>query len=235
MMRRSGGVLLFLSSPRSHRVTEKTLNLQKPAEENFAQRLGFSVCPWLRGGNTRLGRHRSSCWHLPLLMLFLLALPVCAQRRNDPLNETEIDQLRDAMMEPDVRLRLYVKFARDRMTKLEQMRVDPKTTNRALQTRDMLQDFLTVYGELDDNIDMYVGRRNDIRKPMQAVIEADTHFQSQLRALKDAVNADSKEAKQYGYLVADALDTVDSSAEDHRKTLAEVEEYVKTQKKQKEH
>jgi hypothetical protein len=34
-------------------------------------------------------------------------------------------------------------------------------------------------------------------------------------------------------LLADALDTVDSSAEDHHKTLAEVEEYVKEQKKRK--
>jgi hypothetical protein len=180
-------------------------------------------------------RGRHARWLGPAAMLFLLALPLCAQRKNDPLNETEIDQLRDAMMEPEDRLKLYVKFARDRMTKLEQMRVDPQTTNRAVQTRDMLQDFLTVYGELDDNIDMYVGRQNDIRKPMKVVIEADTRFQSQLRALKDAAGAEPKEAKRYDDVLADALDMLNSSAEDHRKTLAEVEEYVKTKKKQKEH
>ena len=67
-----------------------------------------------------------------------------------------------------MRLKLYVKFSRDRMTKLEQMRSNPKTTERGRQTHDMLEDFLAVYDELNDNIDMYVGRKDDIRKPLKA-------------------------------------------------------------------
>lgn len=170
-------------------------------------------------------------WRCALVLFFLLVLPLCAQRRRDPLNPLEIDQLRDAMLDPDERLKLYVRFSRDRMTKLEAMRADPKATDRGLQTHDMLEDFLTIYEELNDNIDMYVGRKNDIRKPMKLVIEADTEFQSKLRALRDSANADPKEAKQYEFMLADALDTVDSSTEDHRKMLAEVEEYMKHKKK----
>ncbi len=165
------------------------------------------------------------------ISIFLFALPLCAQKKNDPLNPLEIDQLRDAMLYPDERLKLYVKFTRDRMAKIEEMRANPKTTERGLQTHDMLQDFLTLYEELDDNIDMYVGRKNDIRKPMKLVIEADTEFQSKLRALKDAAATNPTEARQFEFLLTDALDTVDSSADDHRKTLAEVEEYMKHQKK----
>jgi len=180
---------------------------------------------------------RGARWHVAFGLLLMLALTLvsqlAAQRRRDPLNPLEIDQLRDAMLDPDERLKLYVKFARDRMTKLEQMRADPKTTDRGHQTHDLLQDFLTIYDELNDNIDMYVGRKNDIRKPMKGVIDADIEFQSKLRALKDAANADPKEAKLYEFLLSDATDTVDSSADDHRKTLAEVEEYVKRNKKTK--
>jgi hypothetical protein len=174
---------------------------------------------------------------LGLAMLLILPLvaaiwsPLSAQRRRDPLNPLEIDQLRDAMLDPDERLKLYVKFSRDRMTKLEQMRSDTKTTDRARQTHDMLEDFLGVYDELNDNIDMYVGRKNDIRKPLKVIIEADTEFQSKLRALKNAANINAVEASQYEFLLTDALDTVDSSADDHRKTLAEVGEYMKRQKK----
>jgi hypothetical protein len=157
--------------------------------------------------------------------------PLSAQRRRDPLNPLEIDQLRDAMLDPDERLKLYVKFSRDRMTKIEQMRSDPKTTDRARQTHDMLEDFLGVYDELNDNIDMYVGRKDDIRKPLKVIIEADTEFQSKLRALKNAANTNAAEASQYEFLLTDALDTVDSSADDHRKTLAEVGEYMKRKKK----
>jgi hypothetical protein len=181
--------------------------------------------------------NRSARWRAVFGLVVLLILPLVsslsAQRRRDPLNLSEIDQLRDTMVEPDERLKLYVKFSRDRMTKLEQMRSDPKTTERGLQTRDLLQDFLTIYEELNDNIDMYVGRKNDIRRPMKLVIEGDIEFQSKLRALKNSANADTKEAKQYEFLLAGALDTVDSSAEDHHKTLAEVEEYVKEKKKRK--
>ncbi len=166
-------------------------------------------------------------------LALLLVAPVAAQRRRDPLNSQEVDQLRDAMLDPDARLKLYVKFARDRMIALERMRSDPKTTNRAGQTHDRLSDFLAIYDELNDNIDMYVDRKDDIRKPLKLIIEADTEFQAKLRALKDSANTDAAEAKQYQFVLANAIDTVDSSADDHRKTIAEVEDYVKHKKKSK--
>jgi hypothetical protein len=168
---------------------------------------------------------------IPALLLLPLCLPLAAQRRRDPLNPLEIDQLRDAMLDPQERLKLYVQFSRDRMTKLEQMRADPKTTDRPRQTHDMLEDFLAVYNELNDNIDMYVGRKDDIRKPLKLVIEADTEFQAKLRALKSAANTTPAEISQYEFQLTDALETVDSSSEDHRKTATEVEEYVKRKKK----
>jgi hypothetical protein len=181
----------------------------------------------------------SQHWRTILGLAMLLALPFCvpggsrlwAQQRRDPLNSLEIDQLRDAMLDPDTRLKLYVKFSRDRMTTLEQMRSNPKTTERGRQTHDMLDDFLAIYDELNDNIEMYVGRKDDIRKPLKLIIEADTEFQSKLRALKTSANTNAAEVSQYEFLLTDALDTVDSSAQDHRKTVAEVEEYMKRKKK----
>jgi hypothetical protein len=184
------------------------------------------------------GFYRRYCWRtafgLALLLAPLVAAtwsPLSAQRRRDPLDPLEIDQLRDAMLDPDQRLKLYVKFSRDRMTKLEQMRSDPKTTERGRQTHDMLEDFLAVYDELNDNIDMYVGRKDDIRKPLKVIIEADTEFQSKLRALKNSANTNAAETSQYEFLLTDALDTVDSSSDDHRKTVAEVQEYMKRKSK----
>lgn len=167
------------------------------------------------------------------LIAALNSRPLFAQHKHDPLNPVEIGQLRDAMLEPEQRLKLYVSFARDRMNKLEQMRADPKTTERATKTHDLLQDFLDVYDELNDNIDMYVGRKDDIRKPLKLIIEADTEFQAKLRALKDSANTDAAESRQYEFLLTNAIDTVDSSTDDHRKTVSEVEEYLKRKKKRK--
>jgi hypothetical protein len=176
---------------------------------------------------------RSATFILAACVYILFILSAVAQRKHDPLTPEEINQLRDAMLEPDQRLKLYVTFVRDRMTKLEQMRADPKTTDRAHKTHDMLGDFLSVYDELNDNVDMYVGRKEDIRKPLKLVIEADIEFQSKLRALKDAADTDAAEAHQYEFILSNAIETVDSSADDHRTTVAEVQEYVKRKKKTK--
>lgn len=163
----------------------------------------------------------------------LLLLPGLAQRQRESLTDPEIDQLRDTALDPDLRLKLYVRFARARLASLEQARFDPKTADRGQQTHDRLQAFLDVYDEMNDNIDTYVGRKSELRKVLKAVIEADTEFQAKLRALKDAANTAKDEAKQYEFLLSTALETLDSSAQDHRQLLAEQEEAAKQKKKAK--
>jgi len=156
---------------------------------------------------------------------------VWAQRRRDPLNPIEQDQLRDAAQEPSERLKLYIEFSRTRLASLEQMRADPKVTDRAQQTRDRLQDFLDVYDELNDNVDTFVQRKADLRKPLKTLIEADTEFQATLRALKSSADANKDEAKQYDFLLTSVLETIDSSVQDHRQLLSEQEEAFKHKKK----
>jgi hypothetical protein len=165
--------------------------------------------------------------------LLLLLSSAVAQRRRDPLTEVEINQLRDTAMEPDLRLKLYVTFARARLNAVEKARSDPKVTDRGQETRDRLQDFLDVYDELNDNIDTFVGRRADLRKPLKAIIEADTEFQAKLRALKDSADATKDEAKKYEFLLSNTLETIDTSVPDHRQLLDEQEEAAKTKKKPK--
>jgi len=163
------------------------------------------------------------------LMLLLVGL-AAAQRHRDPFTPAEIDQIRDASWEPQQRLSLYVKFARARLAGLETMRHDPKAKDRARQTHDRQDDFLLIYDELNDNIETYVDRKNDIRKPLKLIIDADTEFQATLRALRDAADVPPTEAKTYEFSLTTALDTLDSSAEDHRKLLAEQEDASKHKK-----
>jgi hypothetical protein len=123
-----------------------------------------------------------------------------------------------------------VQFARARLVKLDQMRSDPKTKDRPQQTHDILDDFQLLYDELNDNIDTYVDRKDDIRKPLKVVIEADNEFQAKLQALKDAAGVPADEARQYEFVLTNALDTVDTSAEDHKKLLADQEDAAKHKK-----
>src|SRR5882762_3814498 len=117
---------------------------------------------------------------LSVLLLFslLMSLPCLAEKRYDPLNQKEIDDLRETNMEPEKRLKLFITYARARLTSMEEARANPKTANRGEITHDWLTDFLDIYDELDDNVEMYVQRKDDFRKAIQAVIDADTEFQS---------------------------------------------------------
>jgi hypothetical protein len=160
-----------------------------------------------------------------------MAAIAAGQRRRDPFTQPEIDQIRDVSWEPEQRLSLYVKFARARLVAMEQMRNDPKAKDRPLQTHDKLDDFLLIYDELNDNIETYIDRKNDIRKPLKVIIDADTEFQAKLLALKDAAGVSAEEAKQYEFVLTEVLDTVDGSVEDHRKLLADQEDAAKHKKK----
>jgi hypothetical protein len=160
-------------------------------------------------------------------LLLAAATAAVAQRHRDPLTPAEVDQIRDTSWEPRLRLPLYVEFARARLVKMEQMRSDPKTKDRARQTHDLLDDFQLLYDELNDNIETYVDRRDDIRKPLKVILDADTEFQAKLRALKDAADVPREESQQYEFVLSTALETVDSATEDHRKLLADQEEQAK--------
>jgi regulator of replication initiation timing len=171
---------------------------------------------------------------LILAVLAWLVLPALAQRHAD-LTPAEIDQLRDTAMEPDQRLKLFVKFGRERLDQLQLVRSDPKISaaNRPAETHKRLQDFLDVYDELDDNIDTYMDRKSDIRKALKAIIEADTEFQSKLKTFREGLAAAKEDTKSYEFLLSNAIDAVNSGATDHRKLLDEQEEMAKHKKKKK--
>ena len=163
--------------------------------------------------------------------VLLFGFPALAVKHHDPLNQVEINQLRDTAQDPLERLKLYVEFARARLQALDKARGDPKVTDRGQETHDRLQDFLDVFDELNDNVDTFADRKEDLRKALKVVIEGDSEFQSKLRALKDAAEATPAETKAYDFLLTNAIETLDSSIEDHRQLLDEQEEAAKHKKK----
>jgi hypothetical protein len=168
-----------------------------------------------------------------LLGLCVLLAPAFAQRHHDPLNDLEIDQLREANLEPEKRLKLIIGFARARLTSLEQARSDPNTADRAQATHDWLTDFTDIYDELNENIDMYLDRKDDLRKALAAVIEGDAEFQTRLRALKGDISNKKEETRQYEFVLTSAIESVDNSIRDHRDLLKQQEEAWKNRKKKK--
>jgi hypothetical protein len=166
-------------------------------------------------------------------MMLMAGAMASAQRHRDPFTRAEIDQIRDVSWEPQQRLALYVKFARERLVAMETARNDPKTKNRAQLTHDKLDDFSLIYDELNDNIETYIDRKNDIRKPLKLIIDADGEFQAKLLALKNAADVPAAEANQYEFVLGNALETLNESVEEHRKLLEEQQEAAKHKKFEK--
>jgi len=174
---------------------------------------------------------------IKILVPILLLVPFSAiaqHQKRDPLSDLEVDKLRDAAQTPDVRLKLYIEFARTRLDHLQQAKADTKATDRAQQMQDALQDFIDIYDELNDNVDTFADRDDDLRKALKPVIEADTEFGSKLRAFKTSLASSREEFAKYDYLVGTALQAIDDSAKDHRDLLAEQEVKFKN-KKEKPH
>src|SRR5215469_15645168 len=166
-----------------------------------------------------------------LLLLILLFTVVAAARRRDPLTDAETDQLREYAMEPQKRLKLYIKFAEARLEAIDQLRTDPKFADgRGKKIHDLLEDFTAILDEINDNLDTYEGRpldksdRKDFKKGLKDVIEANDKFDLKLRTLKSATETDpqaKKEALDYGFALADAQEALKSSADMAREYLSE--------------
>jgi hypothetical protein len=171
--------------------------------------------------------------HLLLLFSLLLAtLPATAQHnQRDPLNQKEVDELRDTNQEPEKRLPLIVRFARERLDAALAARNNPKlaAADRTATIRDSLQDFLSIYDELGDNLDMYIDQKEDLRKPLKVVIAGDGEFKVKLDQLRRG--ASPEEMKTYEFALTSAIEAVSAGAPEHRNDQQEQEALARGKKK----
>src|ERR1700675_2149878 len=130
-----------------------------------------------------------------LLMALTFAPRAAMAWRHDPLTSGEIDQLREAALDPEKRLKLYADFARLRFTAIENARLPkkpealksgPRNTDEDAprSLHDLMEDFLAVYDELDENVGMYEDRQADLRKAMKILLLADNEFHARLDGLQ---------------------------------------------------
>jgi regulator of replication initiation timing len=170
--------------------------------------------------------------YLLLPLLLLLCLPAFARRR-DALTEQEVDEMREVAQQGDKRLRLLLTFAKSRMLAIYEIRSDPKfAEGRGARVHDLLEDFTAIVVELDRNIDQYADKNQDIRKPLKDVIEANADFQLKLRGLKEAATQpeSAAEAKDWKFILEDAMDAVNANGDNARATLDEQNRLAKDKK-----
>ena len=168
-----------------------------------------------------------------VILVSLTSLGGAQVKNRDPLTEQEVDQMRETADFPNKRLELMIGFARGRMKSIDDLRTASKIPpDRPAKIHDLLQDFLALLDEMDDNIDMYGAHKTDIRKGLKLLIEADSEWQLQLRQIKD--QSPPEELQQYSFVLTNAKEAVNDSAKDTRETLDEQNKLAADKKLNKE-
>jgi len=163
-----------------------------------------------------------------VFLLSLLSTKAAAQKR-DPLNEKEIDEMRESADYPDKRLEVMVGFTRTRMNAIEQLQANGKAAkDRPMQIHDLLEDFTALLDEIEDNIDMYASHKADMRRGLTLLIEADSEWQLRLRRLKE--QSPPEELDQFSFVLTNATEAANDVADDARKELQEQNQLAKDKK-----
>jgi len=142
-------------------------------------------------------------------LLFLLASPsICLyaqHQRTASLSETETEQVAEAAVYPNERVKLYTKFLDERADKIKDLTHRPKSAQRVLKLDDALQDFTALMDEMGSNLDQYSDRHSDIRKALKSLTEETPHWLNILRVLPGESGFDlaRKEAIESGEELAD--------------------------------
>lgn len=151
-------------------------------------------------------------WFLPL---FLLVLPCAAQER-DFLTADEADQVRLAQ-EPNIRLTLYVHFAKQRLDLISQAVAEPKA-GRSKLIHDLLEDYTRIIEAIDTVSDDALKRKLDITEGMKAVAGAQKEMLALLEKIRDS---QPKDLGRYEFVLDQAVETTRDSIEVAAKDLGE--------------
>jgi hypothetical protein len=136
----------------------------------------------------------------------LAAASLFAQKeKREPLTGDQIEQIREAGIYPDDRVKLYTKFLDEHAEVIKGLAKRAKSAARSRRLDDELQDFTALMDEFGANLDTYSDRKADIRKSLKPLPEATQRWLAMLRALPGEPGFDlaRKEAIESGQDLAD--------------------------------
>jgi hypothetical protein len=144
---------------------------------------------------------------LALSIAMCAATWVFAQDR-DFLTPDEADQIREAQ-DPNDRLLLYVRFARQRMDLLQQYLSKDKP-GRSIFIHNTLEDYSNIIEAIDTVSDDALRHKRPIDKGLIAVLSAEKDFLDQLNKVQDS---EPKDLDRYKFVLTQAIDTTSDSRE----------------------
>lgn len=164
--------------------------------------------------------------------LLAVALVAPAQDR-DFITADEADQIRE-VQEPNARVKLYLKFAQDRVELLKQLLATEKA-GRTVLIHDTLEDYTRIIEAIDTVADDALKRKVEITEGMKAAADAEKLMLAELRKLNDKPG---KDYARWEFAMQQALETTEDStelsAQDLKQRAGDVAEREKREKTERE-
>lgn len=104
-----------------------------------------------------------------------------AQRQT--LTPDQVEKIRDAGIDPNLRIALYTKFVAEHADSLKKLSPHASSPSAARQIDNNLQDFTSLVDELGSNLDQYGDRKADLRPALKKLNETIPNWLALLQAL----------------------------------------------------
>lgn len=164
--------------------------------------------------------------------MLLLAFAVCCaatsvaqKEKREPLTSAQVEEIREAGIDPDGRVSLYTRFINEHAETIKGLTSRAKSANRAQRLDGELLDLTALMDELGSNLDVYSDRKADIRKALKSLSETAPRWLGILRTL----------AGEPGFELSrkEAIESGEDLADEAKRLLTEQTDYFNAHKEEK--